>query len=126
MRVLVASFAGVALMFPVTLLAAPGDMSAADFLSRADKLKAKGPLALISGDYKTLKREVDVASDHYRNRMKADKAAGRNPHSCPPQKGSINSDELLAHLRSYPEARRPQVSMKIAFADLMRKKYPCD
>ena len=125
MRLIAASLACTALLYPLQLLAAPGDMSAADFLTRADKLKAKGPMALLSSDFKHLKGEAEAAGASYRARLKADKAAGHPPHRCPPRKAAMNSDELLAHLRSYPEARRPSITMKVAFAELMRKKYPC-
>ena len=37
--------------------AAPGDMSIAAFLAKADALKAKGPMALFSGDIKVLQTE---------------------------------------------------------------------
>lgn len=125
MRYIAVSLACTLLLYPLHLSAAPGDMSAAEFLTRADKLKAKGPMALLSGDFKKLKGEAEAAGATYRARIEGDKAAGRAPHSCPPKKSALNSDELLAHLRSYPEARRPSITMKVAFAELMRKKYPC-
>ncbi len=107
--------------------AAPGDMSVATFLAKAEKLKAKGLTAMFSSDLKVVKREAEGAGDHYRARIAADRKAGRTPHSCPPPKGkaSINADTMLAHLRSYPASRRSSVTMKTAFADLMKKEYPC-
>lgn len=104
----------------------PGEMSAAEFLARAEKLEKKGMLAAFSGDLKTLKREAKAAGQSYRARIKADRAAGRQPHSCPPEgEQSMSSNELLGHLRSYPEATRKEITMKAAFADLMKKRYPC-
>ena len=108
------------------LAAAPGDMDVATVLAKADKLEKKGPLALLSSDLKLLKREVEGAAERYRARIKADKATGRAPHSCPPQgKQSMGSDELLAHLRSYPAGKRGSTTISAAFADLMKKRYPC-
>lgn len=106
--------------------AAPGDMDAQTFLTKAEKLQKKGAFALLSGDMKVLRREAEGAAKTYRARIVADRKAGRTPHSCPPQgKQSMGSDELLGHLRGYPASRRSSISMKVAFADLMKKRYPC-
>ena len=105
--------------------AAPGDMSAATFLAKADALKAKGPLALLSGDIGKLKAEAMAAGNAYREQYRADKAAGRPTQSCPPKGGSINSNQLIAHLRTYAPAQRQRTTMKVAIADYMAKTYPC-
>lgn len=107
------------------LTAAAGDMSVATFLGKAEKLQKKGPLALMSSDLKLLMGEMKGAGKSYRARLVADKAAGRPPHSCPPEKMKLNSNEVLAHFRSYPVADRPRVSVTTAFGDLSRKRYPC-
>ena len=106
---------------------APGDMSVAAFLPKAEALKKKGMMAMFSSDLKVLKAEAEGAASHYRAALAADRKAGRTPHSCPPPKGkaSIGADAMMDHLRSYPASRRGSVSMKTAFADLMKKKYPC-
>lgn len=113
-----------ALAAPTALLAAPGDMSVAAFLGKADALKAKGAMALFSGDIGVLKSEGKAAGAAYRAQLQAERAAGR-PSSCPPKGTKINSDELLTFLRSYPAAVRPQVPMKQAIADFFARKYPC-
>ena len=51
---------GVALLTG-TAAAAAGDMSVATFLAKADALKAKGPLALLSSDIKLLQGEGQAA-----------------------------------------------------------------
>lgn len=99
-------------------------MNVAAFLSKADALKAKGAMALFSGDVGVLKAEGIGAGEDYRARLKAERAAGR-PSSCPPQGVKINSDELFGFLRTYPTAARPQVSMKQVIADFLARKYPC-
>jgi len=106
-------------------LAEPGDMSAAAFLAKADALRAKGPMALLSGDIKVLKSEGQAAGLAYRARLKAEKAAGKAPHSCPPPKSKINSTQVIEHLRAYPPATRTRTTMKSAIADLMAKTFPC-
>ena len=100
-------------------------MSAAAFLAKADALRAKGPMALLSGDMKVLKAEGQAAGLAYRARLKADKAAGKPPHSCPPPKSRINSTQVIEHLRAYSPTTRTRTTMKMAIADLMVKTYPC-
>lgn len=105
-------------------LAAPGDMNVAAFLAKADALRAKGPMALFSSDYKLLKSEGEAAGADYRARLNAERAAGR-PSSCPPKGTKVSSDKLLAFLRTYPEAHRPRTSMKQAIGDFFARNYPC-
>jgi hypothetical protein len=105
-------------------LAAPGDMSIAVFIAKADALKAKGMLALSDPDMKRLQGEGSAAGQAYRSRLTRERAAGK-PSSCPPQGAKISSDQLLAHLRTYPAARRGSVSIKTAMADYFIKTWPC-
>lgn len=104
--------------------AAPGDMSVATFLTKADALLAKGPLALFSDDVGVLRREATAAGIAYTERLKLERASGR-PSSCPPKGKKPNQDMWLAHLRSYPAALRPSTSLHKAMADLYQKKWPC-
>lgn len=104
--------------------AASGDMTVATFLAKADALKAKGAMALFSSDIKVLKAEGTAAGMAYRDRLRAEKAQGR-PSSCPPQGARVDSNDLLAHLRSYDPAARTAKSMKTAMADFFIKTYPC-
>lgn len=104
---------------------AQGLMTLDTFLEKADRLEARGPLALFSSDFRLLKGEVDEAFDAYKERLHADREAGRTPHSCPPAGDSVNSDQLLEHFRSYPESRRPNVTVRTAIRDMMARRYPC-
>jgi len=99
-------------------------MNVATFLAKADALQAKGAMALLSSDMNLLKSEGQAAGLAYHNRLAAERAAG-HPSSCPPQGTRVSSDDLLAHLRTYPANARPKVSMKQAMADFFIKKYPC-
>lgn len=111
------------------LIAAPAqaEMSVATFLAKADALKAKGMLAMMSSDIGLLKGEIQTAGKAYRAQINADKAAGRAAHSCPPAKGRVamGSEELIGHFRTVPQQQRPSTSVKTAFYGLMKKKYPC-
>ncbi len=117
--------AAMAIMTAGSSAFAAGDMSVATFLSKADALRAKGIGALGSPDIGLLKKEAEAAGATYRARIVSDKSTGKPPHSCPPKKASMNSNELLAHLRSYPAAVRPKTTITAAMFDLMKKRYPC-
>ena len=114
-----------AICISVPAVSAPGDMKISTFLAKADALKAKGLLAMASSDIGILKTEGKAAGEAYRARIKSDKAKSLAPHSCPPAKSSISSDDLLNHFRSYPAAQRQQISVRAGFADMMKKRFPC-
>ena len=114
----------IAVSVPSALFAAPGDMSVAAFLAKADALKAQGPMALFSSDLTLLKAEGKAGGEAYRVRLLRERAAGR-PSSCPPEGAKIDSDELLAFLRTYPAGVRGRVSIRQGVADYFIRKYPC-
>ena len=105
--------------------AATGDMTVATFLGKYEALKKKGLFALGSSDVGVLKAEVQAAGEAYTARLKADRAAGRPPHSCAPSGGRLSQNEFISGVQKYPAASRGQVTLKMAVADLIRKKYPC-
>ncbi len=111
---------------PLLVAAAPGSMSAADFLAKVERLEKKGPLALISKDFTLLKKEGELAGNQYRAMIERQHKAGVAPHSCPPKKGgSMNSNELISHIRAIPAKQRASMPFRNAFFSLMKKKYPC-
>lgn len=122
-RICLAAIASLLVSTP--LMANPGDMNVATFLAKADALRAKGPMALFSSDYKALKSEGEAAGADYRARLNGERAKGR-PSSCPPKGAKVSSDKLLAFLRTYPEAHRPRTSMKQAMGDFFARTYPCN
>lgn len=112
------------LILPVAALAAPGDMSVATFLAKAERLRSMGPAAFMSSDYGLLQKEGKAAGANYKARLQRERAAGK-PSSCPPEKAGFSADQLLAHLRTYPANARPRTSMNQAVADYFIRKYPC-
>lgn len=112
------------LLSPMAALAAPGDMSVAAFLEKADALKAKGFTAMFSNDIGLLKSEGKAAGQDYKARLQRERAAGR-PSSCPPPGTKVDSNDLIAFMRTYPPAVRPRISMKQAIAAYFIRKYPC-
>ena len=110
---------------PATALHAQA-MPVSTFLAKAEALKKKGPLALLSGDLKLLKSELQNSVVALRAENRAAKAAGRKPAFCPPEgKASLNSGEVLSHFQSIPAAQRPRMRVREATRSLMATKYPC-
>lgn len=108
---------------PVTALQAQA-MPVSQFLAKADALKRKGPLALLSSDLGLLKREIQNSGKALRAEQLAAQKAGRQGSYCMPAKAAVGPDELLEHFRAIPPAQRG-MPVKAALANLMRKKYPC-
>jgi hypothetical protein len=101
-------------------------MTVAEFLAKANALKAKGPLALMSPDLGLLRKEMQDIGAVYRADIQAARAAGRPPHSCPPPRDQVRMDssQLLAELEKIPPAQRG-MSVKTAFYAIMKRRYPC-
>jgi hypothetical protein len=122
MRTMIAMMAGATLLLPASAQA----MSVAEFLAKANALKARGFLAIGSPDIKLLKSEMEGVANAYRADIRSARAAGRTPHSCPPPKGKakIGSKELMAEFEAIPAAQRG-MSVKSAFYAMMKKRFPC-
>lgn len=119
------ALAGVAgAVLPDQARAAPGDMTLATFLPRAEKLNAKGMMAVFSSDLKPLIAEVEAGFKAYRARLAVEKKAG-HPSSCPPARASLSSDDILNQMRSYPPSARATTTVTTAAGDLFIKRYPC-
>ena len=114
----------VAFFLSVPALAAPGDMSVETFVGKVDALKAKGAMALFSSDVGALRSEGRAAGVAYTARLNSERAAGR-PSSCPPQGVKVNSDRLIAFLRTYPAATRARIPMRTAIGDYFIHTWPC-
>lgn len=115
---------GLALALAAPALATGGEMSVATFLAKADALKARGIMALGSSDIGLLRTEGQAAGQAYKLRLEAERKAGK-PSSCPPKGTRPSSDQIMAHLRTYPEPARPRTTMKAAIADYFIRTYPC-
>ena len=103
-------------------------MTVDEFLTKAYALKKKGMFALLSSDLPPVRAEVKAVATSYRSDLKAERAAGRPPHSCPPPEGSeqakIKPEVFLAELEKVPPAQR-SMSMKTAFYAIMKRRWPC-
>ena len=119
--------AGIAALAISSPAAAAQPMSAAEFLSRAEPLMKKNKMALVfSGEARKLLRMVGEAAQKNRDRLAAERAAGRKGGTCLPPKGKaeVKADELLAYLRGLPAPQKAQ-SFDTAFAGYIARKYPC-
>lgn len=115
-------------LFCALVIAAPvqAEMSVSTFVTKADALKQKGFMAIGSSDIKLLQDEMKGVTTAYRADIKGARAAGRTPHSCPPEgRQRLSSDELLANFRTIPPAQAQRTSVKAAFYGMMKKRYPC-
>jgi hypothetical protein len=116
-------FAGAALMLPATAQAA--EMSLATFLAKADALESKGILAMGSPDIAIVKGEMQRVGKAYRADLAAQKLARKPAHSCPPEKITMTSTEIMTELRKVPAPARPKTTVRTAFYDMMKRRYPC-
>ena len=101
-------------------LCAPANaMSAADFLAKADALKAKGMMAIFSSDLGLLKAE-------FLNAGKAWHAQAHRPNACPPA-GPLpaDSDMIYALVAAVPPPQRATTSATDAIIAGLNRKYPC-
>ena len=107
-------------------LAAPASaaITVETFLAKVAGLKAKGPLALFSGDIGLLKRESAAAITGMAAEKKARAAAGRPPLHCAPDKAKMTASEMIAGLQSIPPHER-RITLQDGFTRVIAKKYPC-
>ena len=107
------------------LLAANGAMSVESFLAKAEPLAKAGTFAVFNSDYRAVMAEMKSASQSYRAELASQAKAGQEPHSCPPEKVSMSSNEVLDLMRAVPIAERKTTSVRQAFANAMKKRFPC-
>ena len=115
------------LMAVASPVLAAGQITAGQFLTRAQPLLKKNKMALMfSGEARKLVGILGQAAQSNRTRLEAEKAAGRKVDTCLPEKGKakVNANDLLAHIRAMPPAQKAQ-TFDAAFASYIAKKYPC-
>jgi hypothetical protein len=118
---------GLALFLTIAPVAAAEaqNMPVSQFLAKAEALKKKGPLALLSGDLKLVMNQVKQDSAQLRAENKALDAAGKRKHYCAPPNSKVTDKELLAAVEQVPVAQRPRTSTKEAFKAYFARRYPC-
>ena len=107
--------------------AAAQPMTAGEFLNRAEPLMKKSKVTLMfSSEARTLIQILGQTAARNRDRIEAERAAGKQVSTCLPPKGkaSVDANELLAYLRALPAADRAK-SLDEAFRGYAAHKYPC-
>ena len=104
--------------------AAPGDVNAQAFYAKAMSIKAKGAMALFSGDVKPMKSQMEDAAARVRAENLAAKARGM-PLYCPPTGLKGGAGFVIETLGTVPESRRRQLTLVQAWLEAMIGRYPC-
>jgi hypothetical protein len=110
------------------LAAVPASAQAMDiqtFLAKADALKAKGVMALMSSDLDLLKAEIKTQANALGAEQNAARAAKRPVAFCLPSPLRLDNDEILATFRTIPEAQRPRTPVKEGLRVMFTRKFPC-
>ena len=105
---------------------ASGPGSADDFLTRAERLKAKGPLAFFDSDYGRLKTEATAVGKAIGDDATAARRAGKpTPYCSPAPRAELGSFEFIHGLEAIPAGERARMSLKDAMIRVLAVKYPC-
>lgn len=119
------AIAAVLIVGAVPALAAPPG-TAQNFLERANRLNAKGPLALFDSDYRRLKAEATAVGKSIGvDRIAAEKAGKPILYCSPKARAELGSMEFVNGLEAIPAAERANMSLKQAMLRILQKKYPC-
>lgn len=119
MRLLAVALVGLATLVPSLALA----MTTGEFIAKADKLKARGMMAMMSSDIGLLRDEMKAVGLAYRADVTAARGKGRTDLGCPPPKGQAKMEaaQLIAAFRAMP----PATPVKAAFYRHMAQRFPC-
>ena len=116
----------------ILAVAVPGSVLAAEvggaqnFLDRAERLKAKGPLAFFDSDYDRLKADATaVGKSIGDDRIAAEKAGKPILYCSPRPRAELGSFEFIRGLEAIPAPERTRMSLKDAMLRVLQKKYPC-
>ena len=100
-------------------------MDVATFLVKAEALEQGGAMALLSGEVRAVMGEVKAATAALRAERLAAVEAGQRPAYCPPEKGGLDRQELLAGMREVPAEERPRTDSRDAMKAALARKFPC-
>ena len=106
--------------------APPPAMSVATFLTKADPLQKKGPMAVFSPDLKLLTRQIKADAAQLRADNKAAEAAGRPKAYCTPGAGvKLSNRDILGAMTAVPAPQRATTRTKDALRAYFVRRYPC-
>lgn len=99
-------------------------MTVGTFVTKANALKALGPMALTSPEFPVLTAEAKAATAQLKAEREARKAKGLKPIACVPQGQSIGILEMLDGLSALPAADQ-RLPLKDGYARVIAKRFPC-
>ena len=94
------------------------------FLTEANRIPLNATSALRPSAHR-LKGEAERAFRAVGNEIREDRAAGRTPPACPPERIDLNPRQLLAYLNGIPQARRQRMTVTDGIRAWMASRYPC-
>lgn len=94
------------------------------FVTEANRVPLN-PTAMLRSDARRLAREFNSGMDTVSRQFRADRAAGRAPAACPPERIRMNPRQLLAFLNGIPQARRRQMTVPDGLRLWLADGYPC-
>lgn len=103
-----------------TSASSQAQMTVGEFLARAEQVR--GPLSALSGERRTLMRELGAQARSLRRAQSA--PATRDPRLCLPERAELNLERLLADLERIPATERGML-FRDGFKRAMIARYPC-
>lgn len=100
-------------------------MSAEAFSRRADALRARGPIALLSPDLKHLQAAAEAAGDELHEEHAAELAAGGHKDYCSPTSTYLRPRELIEGMHAIPATKLEHMDLKQAMRAIFERNYPC-
>lgn len=94
------------------------------FVVRANRIPMN-PLGALRPDAHRLKSEGEAAFGVVNTEVRAARAAGRRPPACPPERISVNPQQLLGFLNAIPQTRRTRMTVPDGIREWMADRYPC-
>jgi hypothetical protein len=98
-------------------------MSVADFLVKAEAIRAKGMMAVFSPDLSLLKTEVQTGVKAWQAQVAP---AGMTPNACPPASmDQMTPKEVMAMMNAVPPPQRATTETADALIAGLNRRYPC-
>lgn len=124
MRHVILAAASAIMLFAGPTIAQTSPRNLDTFVSEANRIPMN-PTAMLRADARRLVGEFRGGMRTVGERIQADRAAGRTPPACPPDRIEMNPRELLAFLNGIPQARRARMTVADGLQAWMASRYPC-
>ncbi|MFN4092462.1 MAG: hypothetical protein ACK4FG_06165 [Brevundimonas sp.] len=115
---------GLAVTMLATAVTAQSAMTLDSFVTRANRIPMN-PAAMLMPDAHRLKSEAERAFRAVGAEISDARAAGRTPPACPPDRISLNPQQMLAYLNAIPQTRRQRMTVTDGIRSWMANRWPC-